>query len=293
MARGDGNRISELIGRNCAGRAASGSRKPPSPRGADSPWTSRSSTIGPRDRPIKRATSKKSAFWNRWRRFARRSSGQGTRLANSALTDSLSMLIDAVAHDRPDVIVNLCEEFGGTSAGEIYVAGLLETFKIPYTGSPPECLALRRDKARTKWLYGRRRPADAAIPADRPRPAASREAVRRVACRRPACSSNRPVKTPASASITTVSSPIGRRRSAEPRLFATDSAPRWSSATSTAGNSISASSALPEPQVLPLAEIEFHVGPGKLRWPIVTYQGKWDIEGVEDHGHAAAVLGRD
>src|SRR5581483_10729466 len=50
------------------------------------------------------------------------------------------------------VVVNLCEGLGGTGAGEASVAGLVELCGLPLTGSPPECLALVRDKARTKWL---------------------------------------------------------------------------------------------------------------------------------------------
>ena len=40
--------------------------------------------------------------------------------------------------------------------------------------------------------------------------------------------------------------------------------------------------AIPEERVLPLAEIEFQVGPESRGWPIVTYDGKWDVEGTED-----------
>ena len=68
------------------------------------------------------------------------------------VADRLGDLIDEFTNCRPDVIVNFCEEFGGTTAGEMHVAAMLETLNIPYTGSPPECLALSRDKARTKWL---------------------------------------------------------------------------------------------------------------------------------------------
>ena len=54
---------------------------------------------------------------------------------------------------RPaDVVLNLCEGLGGTGGGEANVAGLIELCGLPLTGSPRECLALVRDKARTKWL---------------------------------------------------------------------------------------------------------------------------------------------
>lgn len=53
---------------------------------------------------------------------------------------------------QPDVVLNLCEGLGGSGAGEAHVAALVELCGLAITGSPPECLALVRDKARTKWL---------------------------------------------------------------------------------------------------------------------------------------------
>lgn len=50
----------------------------------------------------------------------------------------------------PKYIFNLCEEVNNNSWGEIYIAGLMELIKIPYTGSSPACLSLALNKARTK-----------------------------------------------------------------------------------------------------------------------------------------------
>jgi len=58
-----------------------------------------------------------------------------------------------VAHlldNRPEYIFNLCEEVENNSWGEIYVAGIIELLKIPYTGSGPFCLALSLNKAKSK-----------------------------------------------------------------------------------------------------------------------------------------------
>ena len=52
----------------------------------------------------------------------------------------------------PDVVFNLFEGFGGVGRGEAEITGLVELLGYPITGSPAECLALVRDKARTKWL---------------------------------------------------------------------------------------------------------------------------------------------
>jgi D-alanine-D-alanine ligase len=67
-----------------------------------------------------------------------------------------SSLFDLVSElagpPRPDVIVNLCEGFAGKAGLEPCVAALLELTAIPYTGSGPECLALSRNKPLTKLL---------------------------------------------------------------------------------------------------------------------------------------------
>src|SRR5262245_43883312 len=42
----------------------------------------------------------------------------------------------------PAVVVNYCEAFKGSAKGEALVAGVLELMGVPYTGSPPDALAL-------------------------------------------------------------------------------------------------------------------------------------------------------
>ena len=53
---------------------------------------------------------------------------------------------------RPDVVFNLIEGFGGSSAGESRITSLLELLGLPYTGCPPEAQALCHQKGRTKAL---------------------------------------------------------------------------------------------------------------------------------------------
>ena len=70
-----------------------------------------------------------------------------------------------------DVVFNLFEGFGGVGRGEAHIAGLVELLGYPITGSPPDCLALVRDKARTKWLLagaGLPTPEFRLVPADGP-----------------------------------------------------------------------------------------------------------------------------
>jgi D-alanine-D-alanine ligase len=49
-------------------------------------------------------------------------------------------------------VVNYCEAFAGNAKGESHIAGILELMGVPYTGSPPDALALCLNKIRTKRL---------------------------------------------------------------------------------------------------------------------------------------------
>ncbi|MEK9158382.1 MAG: ATP-grasp domain-containing protein [Patescibacteria group bacterium] len=52
----------------------------------------------------------------------------------------------------PDAIFNLCESLYDQAKQEMYVAGLYELLKIPYTGSPPLALGLALNKRKTKQI---------------------------------------------------------------------------------------------------------------------------------------------
>ncbi|HEX3997259.1 MAG TPA: hypothetical protein VHX65_01795 [Pirellulales bacterium] len=209
----------------------------------------------------------------------------GHAVGEFALADSLSDLIDAVESRRPDVIVNFCEEFGGTTAGEIYVAGLLETFKIPYTGSPPECLALGRDKARAKWLMsGAGLPTAPFVRVGRDEPLPAKQLMDWLA---EGPLFVKPASEDASLgidhdSVATDWPAVERQTAMITDGFGAALIERYIDGREFNIGVV----ALPEPRVLPLAEIEFQLG-GPLRWPIVTYQGKWDMEGVEDRATQA------
>ena len=51
-----------------------------------------------------------------------------------------------------DLIINLCEGYGGRAQGEFWIAGLLELIGIPYTGSGPLALGMSLNKMRTKQI---------------------------------------------------------------------------------------------------------------------------------------------
>jgi D-alanine-D-alanine ligase len=53
---------------------------------------------------------------------------------------------------KADVVFNLFEGLAGRGEGESQVASLIELAGLPLTGSNSKTLALVRDKARTKWL---------------------------------------------------------------------------------------------------------------------------------------------
>lgn len=76
--------------------------------------------------------------------------GLGYCVERIAVDKNISELISRLVNTSPRYIFNLCEEVENNSWGEIYVAGLLELLRIPYTGANPFCLALSLNKAKTK-----------------------------------------------------------------------------------------------------------------------------------------------
>src|SRR4051812_47981894 len=78
--------------------------------------------------------------------------GAGHGVDRYALQSKPHGLLQHLAVQKPDVVVNFCESFAGQPSGEPHVAALLEMLGVAYTGGTPECLSLVRDKVRTKWL---------------------------------------------------------------------------------------------------------------------------------------------
>jgi D-alanine-D-alanine ligase len=64
--------------------------------------------------------------------------------------DSVQPVVDALSSDKPDLVFNLAESFGGRSALESNVAALLNLLGLRYTGSSPAGLILAGDKTLTK-----------------------------------------------------------------------------------------------------------------------------------------------
>lgn len=188
-------------------------------------------------------------------------------------TDFEPLLHAARGSERPDVIVNFCEGFGGSAAAETYFAGLLELVGIPYTGSGPETLALVREKARTKWLL-----LGAGLPTPRFRLRRAGEALALDELARELQGGPlfvKPAGEDASLGITgdNVITGLGQLQ----RKVA-DLEDRYGDVLIEEyidGREFNISVlALPEPSVLPLAEVNFGRD-ASCPYPVVTYDAKW------------------
>ncbi len=64
----------------------------------------------------------------------------------------VNRLVNGLRRRKPDLVFNLLEEFGDSTAGNISVCGLLDALGIPYTGCGPGEYYLGQDKALSKKL---------------------------------------------------------------------------------------------------------------------------------------------
>jgi D-alanine-D-alanine ligase len=61
-------------------------------------------------------------------------------------------LHEAVTHQRPDVVLNLCESLAGDARGEMLVPAMLDLLRVPYTGNSALSLALALHKNKSKEI---------------------------------------------------------------------------------------------------------------------------------------------
>ena len=206
------------------------------------------------------------------------SAGHGVR--QIGITDSVATVIEGIIGKRPDVIANLCEGFAGHTGGEAHLAGLLELLDVPYTGSPPECLALVRDKPRTKWLLRGAGLPTAPFVCVKPGERLPKQPLSTWLNRGPLFV--KPASEDASLGIgpeSVVTDWPALERQVETvaaRYGAVLMEPYIDGREFNVGVI-----ELPELQCLPLAEIEFQVS-DELGWPIVTYEGKWTTNSAAD-----------
>jgi D-alanine-D-alanine ligase len=78
---------------------------------------------------------------------------RGHRVSLIRIDEGIRPFVEALEALQPDVVFNLCEGYGESSAAESSVAGLVELLGIPYTGSSPKALAVALDKALSKELF--------------------------------------------------------------------------------------------------------------------------------------------
>ncbi len=187
-------------------------------------------------------------------------------------------IADALRRQRADVIVNLCEGLGGVGGGESQVTGLLELTGIPFTGSGSECLALVLHKARTKWLlHGAGLPTApfAYLPASEPLGAKAAVGL---------LNSGPVIVKPAHEDASLGIGPESVARDADALMMQTNRVrKRYGDVIVEQflpGREFNVGVlALPEPKLLPLAEIEYQPGASGL----VSYDAKW-TPGTADYG---------
>ncbi len=190
------------------------------------------------------------------------------------------LLAELIECPAPQVVFNLFEGFGGVGRGEAVVAGLIEQLGYPLTGSPAACLELVRDKARTKWLLAGAGLSTAPFELLLPGRVPAAERLRQLLAAGPVIV--KPAQEDASLGIGPESVV------ADERALATQIdrvAARYGGVLVEqfiAGREFNAAIlALPEPMLLPLAEIEFDERLS-ARERLVTYSAKWDTGGAAD-----------
>jgi len=184
------------------------------------------------------------------------------------------------AQPRPDVVFNLCEGLGGVGFGESQVAGIAELCGLSITGSDSQCLALVRDKARTKWLLkGAGLPTADFVLIARDEPPDGR-AVASLLARGPVIV--KPASEDASLGLSTSSVADSEAQALEQVARVRDRYGDVLVEQFIAGREFNiAIAALPDIRVLPLAEIEFDASlPEAER--LVTYDAKWDAGSAAD-----------
>ncbi len=187
-------------------------------------------------------------------------------------------LLDELKANRPDAVFNLFEGIATQPGTEVSVAAMLEWLSVPFTGCPSSCLTIGRDKVRSKHLLAAAGlptapflvvPEGAPVPRWRRgwpvivKPAAQDASV--------GIDQGSVVNTQAelAARVEHVRKTYGGEVLVEAFVFGRE---LHVNVIQVAGAAV--------PEVLPLAEIEFHdTRPG--RWPVYTFTAKWDMESDE------------
>jgi D-alanine-D-alanine ligase len=181
-------------------------------------------------------------------------------------------LLDELRDRPPAAVFNLFEGLPTQPETEVSVAALLEWLNVPFTGCPSPCLALGRDKVRTKHLLAAvGLPTAEYVVVEEPPVPRWRRAWPAIV--KPACQD-------ASVGIDQTSVVTSQRQLNEKvrQVLAAYGPPvlveRFIAGREFHVNMIEEAAAPGRPVVLPLAEIAFTDTPG--RWPVYTFTAKWD-----------------
>jgi D-alanine-D-alanine ligase len=204
----------------------------------------------------------------------------GHRARHLAVRSLPELLDNLKGLSPPDVVFNLFEGFEGVGRGEAVVAGLIELLGYPLTGSGGKCLDLVRDKAQTKWLLdgaGWPTPLFELVGPRQPLPERKLQAL---LARGPAIV--KPAHEDASLGIG-AQSVVADYASLVAQIDCVRS--RYGAVLVErfiAGREFNAAIlALPEPKLLPLAEIQFDLSTPPTEH-LVTYAAKWAAGSAAD-----------
>ena len=208
--------------------------------------------------------------------------GGGHRSSRLGVGTDPPAILRSLQGIEADVVINLFEGLRGVGAGEAQVTGILELLGIPFTGCGSKCLALVREKALVKWLLlGAGLPSAAfqLLAVDEP---VSMERFE------PLLSTGQAIVKPAHEdgslgigpeSIVSDGESLIRQIRKVRKRYGDVLVEQY-----IAGREFNVGVlALPGPEALPLAEIEFTPGIA----PIVSYDAKWTPEAPEFNGTPA------
>lgn len=175
----------------------------------------------------------------------------------------------------PDVVFNLIEGFGGSTAAATSMTGLLELTRYPYTGSSMEALALCVSKGRAKFLLR-----GAGLPTAPGLVIEPGDPVPRWEWAGPAIV--KPDAEDGSLGIDQGSVVLDwhEARDRVSWIHATYGGSALLEAYLPGAEYNVGVLALPEPEALPVAEVVYEPRGGA--WPILTYDAKWSVGSVED-----------
>ncbi len=216
-------------------------------------------------------------------------SEHGFEPALLAASPPVKSVLEALEELDPDVVFNLIEGFGGSTAAATHVTGLLELTGFPYTGSPMEALAICVSKTRAKALLRGlglpTAPGIAIAPGgsveewDWPGPALVKPDAEdgSLGIDQGSVVTDR---ASAQARVETIHRDYGGGALVEAYL----PGPEFNVGVLE----------LPSPEALPVAEVVYARGGGA--WPILTYAAKWAVGSAEDRASPvrcpAAIDGR-